>query len=83
MWDWGDGTVSGWLGPTASGEQASASHAWAKTGVYQIKVKAKDIHHAESSWSSLTVTIRLFEVDLVPLDPPNPPNPGSNPTGTP
>jgi hypothetical protein len=38
--DWGDGTNSGWL----------AKHLWNK-GNYEIKVKAKDSHDAESEWS--------------------------------
>lgn len=49
-WDWGDGSYSDWLGPYNSGIEASASQAWAK-GSYNIKVKAKDIHGAESDWS--------------------------------
>jgi len=49
-WDWGDGTASNWLGPYASGAEASASHSWSK-GSYSIKVKAKDVHDAESGWS--------------------------------
>jgi parallel beta-helix repeat protein len=49
-WDWGDGSFSDWLGPNNSGMQVSASHGWAK-GSYDIKVKAKDIHGAESDWS--------------------------------
>ena len=50
QWDWGDGNMSGWYGPFASGTVASASHAWNK-GSYSIKVKAKDIYNAESNWS--------------------------------
>ncbi len=52
MWDFGDGTVSDWMGPYVSGSIAGASHAWTQVGIYQIRVKAKDIHGAESeSWS--------------------------------
>jgi len=51
QWDWGDGTQGEWLGPFDSGEQAEASHSWAAAGVYEIRVKTKDIHHLESSWS--------------------------------
>jgi hypothetical protein len=51
MWDWGDGTVSDWLGPFASGAQASAQHSWSEKGDYSIKVKAKDNYGAESDWS--------------------------------
>jgi hypothetical protein len=51
MWDWGDGNMSDWLGPFASGAQASAQKSWSAKGEYSIKVKAKDIYGAESAWS--------------------------------
>jgi hypothetical protein len=51
QWDWGDGTQSEWLGPFASGAQASAQKSWTAKGDYSIKVKSKDIHGAESAWS--------------------------------
>jgi hypothetical protein len=50
-WDWDDGTFSNWLGPYTSGESASASHAWSESGIYCIKVKAKDSNGEESGWS--------------------------------
>ena len=49
--DWGDGTNSGWVGPYTSGTTASATNTWTTQGNYQIKVKAKDVHGAESAWS--------------------------------
>ena len=51
LWDWGDGTDSGWLGPYDSGENCAASHTWKDRGNYDIKVKAKDIYGIESEWS--------------------------------
>jgi hypothetical protein len=51
LWDWGDGTQSEWLGPFASGAQASAQNSWSEKGDYSIKVKAKDTYGAESVWS--------------------------------
>ena len=51
LFDWGDGTNSGWGGPYESGVIAEASHKWNKRGSYMIKVKAKDIHGKESDWS--------------------------------
>lgn len=50
LFDWGDGTNSGWIGPYNSGELASASHLWNK-GNYSIVVKARDIYGHESKWS--------------------------------
>ena len=58
LFDWGDGTDSGWLGPFASGQSASASHIWTSEGTYPIKVRAKDTDDAMSVWSdSLSVTL--------------------------
>lgn len=65
LFDWGDGTDSGWIGSYDSGEQVSASHSWSETGSYQIRVKAKDNGNLESSWSeSLTVTVESYKVWL-------------------
>jgi hypothetical protein len=50
-WDFDDGTFSNWLGPFNSGETINITHIWSKKGVYNIKVKARDIHRAESPWS--------------------------------
>jgi hypothetical protein len=60
LFDWGDGTDSGWIGPYKSGDTASASHTWTKSLKinYNIKVKAKDTYGAKSLWSDpLTVTM--------------------------
>ena len=42
QWEWGDGNISEWLGPFASGQPVMASHAWNKSGTYPIRVKVKD-----------------------------------------
>ena len=55
--DWDDGSNSGWLGPYASGQSASASHVWTAEGGYSIKVKSKDSHGEESTWTTLSVTM--------------------------
>jgi len=51
LFDWGDGTDSGWLGPFASGATGNGRHAWSEDGNYQIKVKAKNENGDESAWS--------------------------------
>ena len=51
LFDWGDGTYSGWLGPYTSGQTVTATNSWTSEGDYQIKVKAKDIHGVQSVWS--------------------------------
>jgi hypothetical protein len=55
--DWGDGTNSGWVGPSASGEQITQSHTWAAKGNFTIKAKAKDTAVHESDWGTLTVSM--------------------------
>ena len=70
LFDWDDGTDSGWLGPYKYGEYAVASHSWNNNGKYDIKVKAKDEKDVESKYSdSLMVSIT------------NPPNKPETPTG--
>jgi hypothetical protein len=49
--DWGDDTNSDWVGPYNSGKTGSAQKGWTKQGTYITKVKARDIHGAESDWS--------------------------------
>jgi hypothetical protein len=51
LFDWGDGTTSGWFGFYNSGATISSIHKWIVQGSYSIKVKAKDIHGAVSDWS--------------------------------
>jgi PKD repeat protein len=55
--DWGDNTTSGWLGPYPSGAQEIVSHNWSQKGTYSVKVKAKDMHGAESDWGILPMKI--------------------------
>mgnify|MGYP003565690902 CR=1 FL=1 len=58
QWDWGDGTVSEWLGPFDSGEEVLAGNTWTDKGNYKVKVKAKDTVGDESTWSS-TLSINI------------------------
>jgi hypothetical protein len=51
LFDWDDGTDSGWIGPFDSGEEASAKHTWSLRNTYSIKVKAKDECGDVSIWS--------------------------------
>jgi hypothetical protein len=58
LFNWGDGTDSGWLGPYSSGEVVSASHTWNEDNTFQVKVKAKDTNDYESEFSDfLSVVI--------------------------
>jgi hypothetical protein len=61
LFDWSDGTDSGYLGPYNSGETAQATHAWTKDGVFQVKVESLDMHGFESPWSeSFDVSISYW-----------------------
>ena len=51
VFDWGDGTNSGWLGPINSGETVETSHMWTEEGKYDIKVNAMDSYGELSGWS--------------------------------
>lgn len=59
MWDWGDGTYSDWSVPFSSEVGVTGSHIWTATGIYNVRVKAKDINGNEGDWSDpLEVTVR-------------------------
>jgi len=51
QFSWGDGTTSDWIGPIISGQDVEMTHVWSDKGNYEIRVKARDIFNAESSWS--------------------------------
>jgi hypothetical protein len=51
LWDWNDGTDSGWLGPYNSGDSCEQEKSWASKGNYEIRIKAKDVYGLESVWS--------------------------------
>ncbi|MCK4365307.1 MAG: hypothetical protein KAW45_04600 [Thermoplasmatales archaeon] len=51
MFDWDDGTTSGWVGPYNSGQTGSAKKTWTVQGTYLVKVVAKDEHGKLSDWS--------------------------------
>jgi len=51
-WDFGDGTFSEWLGPFEPDEDIrSSNHNFTKSGIYKIRIKARDEHRDESEWS--------------------------------
>ncbi len=49
--DWGDGNISGWVGPYASGTPGSTGHAWADGGTFSVRCQAKDVYGLPSNWS--------------------------------
>jgi agmatine deiminase len=68
LWDWGDETVSEWLGPYESGVEISTTHTWEEKGTYEIRVKAKDIYGEESDWSEpLAVSMPKNLIQSMPI----------------
>jgi hypothetical protein len=65
MWDWGDGNVSDWMGPFASGQTATVQKSWTAKGDYSIKVKAKDSKGAESNWSDPLIVSMPYNLPLL------------------
>ena len=59
IFDWGDNTDSGWLGPYDSGDTICATHIWEEPGEYLIRFKLKDSRGYESIWSDPTVIITI------------------------
>jgi len=53
LFDWGDDSNSGWIGPYNSDETIYVSNTWygSDENTYSIRVKAKDINDAQSNWS--------------------------------
>jgi hypothetical protein len=50
LFDWGDGTQSGWVGPEPSGTGCGLAHLYLDTGAYGARAKSKDAAH-ETDWS--------------------------------
>ncbi len=61
--DWGDGTISNWIGPYPSGVPVSVLHSWNDSGTYLVKAKAKDTHDAESNWS-IPFVVGIYDISL-------------------
>jgi len=58
--DWGDGTISDWVGPFSSGQTGEASKNWTEIGEYEVISAAKDINGVQSEWSE-PATIVIVE----------------------
>ena len=73
LFNWGDGSNSGWIGPYPSGSTVSAPHSWDALGDYEIRVRIRDVHNNQSGWSEPHV------ISILENQPPNKPE---KPTGT-
>jgi probable HAF family extracellular repeat protein len=80
--DWDDGTTTetNWY---SSGQIVEISHVWTEPGTYDIRVKATDIHGAESPWSdTCTIVIDNTQPDIPTIDGPTSGKAGTNYTYT-
>jgi len=66
LFDWGDGTTSGWVGPFNSGATGSAKKTWSTKGTYEIKVVAKDEHGKLSVWSD-PLSVSMPKIRQAPM----------------
>jgi len=59
LFDWGDSTTSGWLGPYQNGSTVYTSHSWYAPGTYAVSVQAQDTYGHKSGWSNATVVTMM------------------------
>jgi chitodextrinase len=69
QFDWGDGTMSSWLGPYLSEQTVQTSYSWRTPGLYHVKAHSKDIYGQQSTWSS---TLSVEMTNRAPSQPTNP-----------
>jgi len=70
---WGDSTYSGWEGWYASGDAATRTHTWPRTGTYEVRAWAMDQEQRESDSSGgLTVQVVLYRPPDTPRTPTGP-----------
>ena len=55
--EWGDNTITNWIGPYISGQTITINHTWKTKGTYTIKARAKDTENLWGPWSEYSVTI--------------------------
>ena len=66
-WDWGDDQKIEWTEYYNSGEIIKINHTWNETGIFQIKVKAKDENGNEGNWSEI-LNLRIIKKYNQPRD---------------
>jgi hypothetical protein len=58
--DWGDDSNTGWLGPFPTSYGQTVNHTWTQPiSLKFVRVKAMDIHGAESGWGYLVVIVNV------------------------
>ena len=78
---WGDTSTVEWSSSYASGQQVTQTHSYPDSGVYHVKVKARDTQLAESEWSDSIVVSIASPVSLPPHQPGKPSGPATCTTG--
>ena len=66
LFDWGDHTDSGWLGPYQSGEICTTTNSWPGflyTDYYDVSVLSKDSTDAKSEWSD-SIEVKVYQGKL-------------------
>jgi len=58
--DFGDGTVTDWLGPFASGDVCTASHSYNGSGIYEVIAQARDQWEYKTEWSPVS-EIQIYD----------------------
>ena len=70
LFDWGDGSTSGWLQVEEGKRSLTATHVWQSTGTYQVKVQFKSASFPNGVWSPLLeVTVTFYTNEDIPLVP--------------
>ena len=59
LFDWGDGTTSGWTEFVSSGTEVEKRHFWLLSGEYTIRVQAKDEYGDLSEWSEFDIEVSI------------------------
>ena len=65
LFDWGDGSNSGWLGSYYSGESCMVNHTWSKQGQYNVQISVKDEYGMPSNESENIKVHVIAEEDLI------------------
>ncbi len=58
--DFGDGTVTDWLGPFASGDSCAASHSYNTVGTFDVIAQARDEWEFKTEWSPVS-QIQMYD----------------------
>jgi outer membrane protein assembly factor BamB len=55
--------VNSWEGPFKSGEEFKINYTYQNDGIYNLKIKSKDIHDGESEWANIRITMPKININ--------------------